>query len=134
MENNPEDKKRKPLHRDDIDMDIAEEITYKLSEMFPGFKIAFAGDVPEAEGDEVNENVELLNKKFEDSLNKGICFDCGRQMDKVPQNEKEIEQKRKEGWGTLGSFGDDTITAWICPKCENEEWEDGEIRKVEFYD
>ena len=35
-----------PIHRDDLPMDVAEEMVKKLQELHPGCKIVFMGDQP----------------------------------------------------------------------------------------
>jgi hypothetical protein len=105
-------------HRDDIPPDLLELLEEKFGEMLPGFKLVFAGDMPEgSEASARNQAfAEALARKQAESMANGVCFDCGAAMPNY-QPEEEGWQPTA-GWKTLRNMATDEIEAWVCPECD----------------
>jgi len=66
-----DEKESKLIHRDDVPMDVAEELVTKLKELHPGMKVVFVGDVPTDEQDN-NKGVETA-KVLSKAMKNGVC-------------------------------------------------------------
>jgi hypothetical protein len=104
------------IHRDDIPMDAMEEIEW----MFPNAKVVCIGDQPEGTvPPEVQKAIAALTAKFEDSLRKGLCVDCGVQMPGYPPNDWDA-WTLPDGWQLFtGTRGEPQ--AFQCPVCDEKE-------------
>lgn len=126
------------LHRDDLPMELAEEVTRKLKELYPGMKVMFAGDCPDsAVLVRANQALEALQRKNEESLMNGTCIDCGRQM---PGYSTEWREDRgadwapAEGWVWFSIPQTDEVVSWQCPECNALDEEEGgpSLKKIEL--
>lgn len=101
-------------HRDDA----SDELLKTLEELFPGFKIVFAGDLPEDQASDIKEILENLKDMHRQSLVNGECLDCGKKMPGWP------EVKLAEGWNYFTELNEKEPTAFICPECDAAEEDD----------
>jgi hypothetical protein len=108
----------KPIHRDDLPMDVAEEVVESLQQQFPGFKVQFAGDAPGGLPPEVAEAMQKLKDQMDQSVLLGQCFDCGAQMPNYPKQGEPVPEdwEPATGWNYYSSG--DEIMHWICPTCD----------------
>lgn len=113
----------KLVHRDDMDMDVAEEMVARMQEMFPGFKVVFAGDQPDLP-DEVKQAAIDLEAHMKEARESGKCIDCGAQMPNFPPTGDIDKWEPPEGWRFFtGPEG--RLQAWQCPACDAAEETDG---------
>lgn len=117
----------KPLHRDDLPMDIVEELTKQFQELSPGSQVRFLGDAPDGQvPKKVQEIMEKLQQKFEHDLMMGLCTDCGKAMPNFDKIDDEGWMPA-EGWCVFNGH-DGELAAWQCPECN--ESEDGSPRAI----
>jgi hypothetical protein len=108
------------LHRDDLDMEEAECITNFLKEKFPGYKVSFAGDIPEGQiPPGLVEADAKLTERMNNSLQKGICFECGTRMSNAPPK-FDGEWNPPKGWSWYSDPKGEPMF-FVCPNCEKEE-------------
>ena len=122
-----DEKKPNLIHRDDLPMEAAEEITAKLKELYPGFRVVFSGDEAELPPEVVRAS-EDLQSHMDDSLFTGKCIDCGAQMPNFPgrdATDSELDEwNPAEGWRWFsGPTGEPQ--AWQCPECDRAESSEG---------
>lgn len=109
------------IHRDDIPMDVMEQIESQLHGLFPGFKVVCAGDIP---SDELPAELGELHKAFVESIVNGLCIDCGEKMPNYdPDNE---DWQPEDGWQVLADMNDQP-QCWQCPNCDAKENESSSI-------
>lgn len=114
----------KLVHRDDVDMDLVEDIMEHFAETHPGFKVVFAGDTPEGELPEgLLESSSQLQEMFEQSLEDGLCIDCGAVMPNYDSIDSDENWKPAEGWRYFTDITTKEITSWQCPECDAKEQE-----------
>lgn len=113
----------KPLHRDDLPMNVAEGIVEQMKQAFPGMEVVFAGDMPGDLPESVKEGMAALEKKMERSLCEGRCIDCDAEMEGFPKSDATDDfwdnWQPAKGWKHFKRDGD--IVAWQCPKCDAAE-------------
>jgi len=110
------------VNRDDLDMDVAEEVTAKLGEMFPGMKVVFAGDVPQLPPN-VQHAVDALRERHLQLMLQGRCIDCERQMpgwEELMESDEDDAQW-PQGWRTFTVLGSDELMGFQCPACDANE-------------
>lgn len=109
------------LHRDDIPMDVAEEIVAMLKKAHPGYEVVFAGDTPES----YQQAMAPASQRFTDAVCRafadGCCFYCGKAMQGIPDEADElawVDWKPPQDWGFI-SIGpsDDSPIIIECPDC-----------------
>jgi len=124
------------IHRDDLDLDVVEQLERYMEERYPGSKLIFSGDIPEDERDEEHVQkyamqAEMIDAKMALSRNFGYCNDCGLKMDGFPKVtlypddpkkwnddcEQYMTQKFSEGWGYTTSYKTGQLLCFICPEC-----------------
>lgn len=116
-----------PAHRDDLPMDVVEDLEKKLQELYPGYKVVFAGDQPGGPPLELNDAYKAFQKMADKSLLNGTCIDCGKQMpDYDPQRE---DWDKAPGWSYYTNTGNGEFMGWQCPECDAEE-QDGQPRQI----
>src|SRR5947199_924463 len=86
-----------PIHRDDLPMDVAEEMVKKLQELHPGFKVVFAGDQPGGVTPELQAELDALLEAQQRAFADGRCMDCDKQMPGWPWKDGAPDQL-PEGW------------------------------------
>src|SRR5436309_6376234 len=88
----------KLLHRDDLPMDVVEEIEAAFAKLHPGCKITFAGDHPGELPQELKEGLEEFERKMRSSLMEGRCTDCGIQMENWAGADMPDDWQPAKGW------------------------------------
>lgn len=117
----------KLAHRDDLPYDAVKELEDKMAELFPGYKVMFAGDAPADQQPDMTELFKAIEKRAARSFSDGICVDCGSQMPHYdPDNP---DWKPWHGWAKFTSVGTEEFMGWQCPACGDAE-EDGKPRPV----
>lgn len=122
----------KEIHRDDVDMEVAEALERYMATEFPGKKMVFEGDVPEDKRPQDSlwqMKKEMLHYKQTLSTNYGYCFDCGEEMKGFPKAseydsedgwnesvEPFVAEKQKEGWN-VAVAPNHRVMCFECPKC-----------------
>lgn len=111
-----------PLHRDDLPMELVEQLEKELAEKFPGVKLVCVGDVPGEMPPEIQALIDEANQKQYESLCHGTCFDCGAKMPDYPDNFQEIpdDWRPPAGWKVLTEVGSGAPAGWICPPCDQK--------------
>ena len=89
-----------PIHRDDLPMDVAEEMVKKLQELHPGCKIVFMGDQPGGVPPEMQADLDQFAQAQERAFAEGRCMDCEKPM---------------PGWPSQGGAPDQAVAAAIDP-------------------
>lgn len=119
----------KPLHRDDLPFELAEEITKKLKELHPGSTVRFEGDSPTDKGLEIAARLDAM---FKEKLARGECMDCGKKYPwewPPPPGEEWREEWTKEGWVVYTEVNGDEPIGIVCPECDAND-EDGVPRPI----
>lgn len=118
-----------PLHRDDLPMDVAEQVVARIQEQFPGMRVVFAGDHPGDLPDGVKRAIESLNWKMSESMTRGICMDCGAAMEGYPAFTKTPEGyadfpgdwRPQRGWRHFADTIGGKFSHWQCAECDRQE-------------
>lgn len=116
-----------PVHRDDVDNELVAEIEKTFAELYPGYKVVFAGDEPGGASPRTEALLAALQDKANRSLAEGTCIDCGAKMPDYRPTDDDWDAP--DGWGYF-SNGDD-FGGWQCPKCDREE-QDGLPRPLKL--
>jgi hypothetical protein len=108
----------KLIHRDDIPMDVMEDI----QELFPDMKIVCAGDIPEGQiPEDMREAIATIEAKFLKSIVEGKCVDCGKKIHDFPPVDWSV-WKLPDGWRYFTDFSG-SPQAFQCPECDREDGE-----------
>lgn len=119
------DKDTDLIHRDDIPMDLMEEI----ERMFPGKMVVCAGDQPGgAVPLEVKEAIAATTKKFEESLREGLCVDCGAKMPGYPPHDWDT-WTLPDDWQLFTNMRGGP-QAFQCPRCDAEDTDGPRVASV----
>lgn len=105
----------RPINRDDVPPELLEQFEKMANEA--GFKVICAGDIPGELPPEIQEAMNVLQKRHDDSMMNGTCLDCGANMPNYPPDNDDWEPA--EGWTWFTS--NDSIIAWQCPDCDAAE-------------
>lgn len=110
----------RPIHRDDLDMDVVAEIEAQFKETMPGYKVVFAGDHPETE---LPEGLKKLQEAMEHALANGLCFDCGIKMPNWPDGPESMpdDWRPADGWRWFTDAATKEVVQWQCPECDAKE-------------
>jgi hypothetical protein len=96
---------RAMLHRDDVPMEVAEQIGRVLTEKFPGETLVFPGDIPEGPEREFAERaVARTDDMIRERFRRGQCFICGAQYggSYPPISDAALNAWDQSGWCVLG--------------------------------
>ena len=108
------------IHRDDVDMDVAEAI----DKSFPGMKVVYAGD---RAGSKEAQAVEALHRELDRRFFNGQCGYCQNRLPGDyawnPDDKDWFDSwdgKSPAGWRIGESLGDGPFV-WECPECDKDE-------------
>jgi len=128
------------LHRDDVPMDIAEDLVAKLKEVGEEMtghpvKVIFAGDMTDEQRAKVPpsmiESMQKLHDQLWKEFGKGLCHVCKTQYPgewPPPENDAEWEQCH---WAYYDNDSEESPPLIVCPKCEKMD-DHGVPRPVEL--
>ena len=105
-----------PIHRDDLPMDVAEEMVKKLQELHPGCKIVFMGDQPGGVPPEMQADLDQFAQAQERAFAEGRCMDCDKPMPGWPSQGGAPDQL-PDGWTYFTDLKDQPM-GWLCPECD----------------
>lgn len=114
------------LHRDDLDYKVAEDIVEELQKEYPGCKIVFVGDVGEEIPKEVQESLLKVEKNMQNTLAKGVCYDCSERIPaKWPVEDDDHDWSWPKGWGIHTDLKGIPMfmTCGLCDPIEEEDEE-----------
>ena len=124
------------LHRDDIPMEMAEDLVAKMKELYgDDIKVKFVGDATTKELEALPKEFLEAQKKFYDHTVKcfvqGLCHSCEA---KFPGEWPPTDEENwLQGWSYYSIDSEKQPPMLICPKCEDEE-SDGVPRPMEIGD
>ena len=113
-----------PIHRDDLPMDVAEEIVKKLQELHPDCKVVFAGDQPGAVPAELQAELDQLLEAQQQAFADGRCMDCDQPMPGWP-SQGGAPEMLPDGWTYFTDLKDQPM-GWLCPDCDAADEADSE--------
>jgi hypothetical protein len=115
-EQQPNRKPVKLVHRDDVPMQLTEQVVAHMQEQFPGYKVRFAGDYPEGElPPEIIAAHAELEELFGRSLASGMCVRCKATISGYPNGSKTIsESSAPRGWKLFRDMSGQP-EFWECP-------------------
>lgn len=114
-----------PIHRDDVPMDLSQEIERQFAESHPGMKVVFVGDLPGELPPEVAERVAAIERLHMESLFNGACLDCGAKMPNWPETPEGMDDtwQPAPGWRLFTDMRTKEPSAWQCPACDTKDGE-----------
>lgn len=112
----------KLVHRDDLPIDVAEQVVSAIQNEFPDHKVVFAGDLP-ATAENAAE-VERVMGYIADCGERGVCYGCETPIPNIPQTDDPAAWEAwriPEDWVCLSfGLGEDSPIGFLCPACEDK--------------
>ena len=107
----------KPLHRDDIDLHVIEEMESRLP---PGSQMRFLGDLGDNVPPELQEHIDQTMARMDRSLADGLCMHCDAQMEDYRPGDDDWQPP--SGWIVMYSpqsenEEEDIPVGWVCEIC-----------------
>lgn len=119
----------KLAHRDDLPMDVVAQLEAKMAELYPGYKVVFAGDAPAHKQPDMADFLKAIEERAERSLAEGICIDCGAKMPNYHPDQPDWIHA--QGWHYFTQTGTEQFMGWQCEKCDAAD-KDGTPRTVKL--
>lgn len=124
-----DDKKPPLIHRDDIPMDVAEDLVSHLKELYGNdITVQFAGDSNTEMPQDMIEAHTKMNEHFRKCFVEGLCHICGARFPGAWPPE-DGDDWSLQGWAYYTSDSEDQVPLLVCPDCEEAD-SDGQPRPV----
>lgn len=141
MTNQPDQPQKEPplLHRDDVPMDLAEDMVTKMKKAakeqgMGDVKVQFIGDLTDEQKAKLPpgmmEGIARLHDKLVKHFVNGECHVCGKKFPGEWPPPEDGENYSLQDWSYYDSDHESHPPALACPECEEDE--DGVPKPVEL--